>query len=215
MNKGLWGRKLGMTQIFEADGTRVPVTVISAEPNVIVGLRTLEKDGYAAVRLGVGDLAEKHATKPLAGEFKKAGIPLKRLVRELRVDPSELEALEVGGTVGVDIFEKGMLVDVTGTSKGKGFQGVVKRHHMKGMRATHGTHEARRNPGSIGNRKTPGRTFPNKRLPGHMGHLRVTTQNLTVAQVDAQSGVVLIKGTVPGARGGMVLIRPAVKARSA
>lgn len=211
MKKGLWGRKLGMTQIFEEDGSRTPVTVIQAEPNVIVGLRTLEKDGYTAVQIGVGDLKEKHATKPVAGQFKKAGVPLKRMVREFRLEASELEGLEVGAELGVDMFERGMRVDVAGVSKGKGFQGVLKRHHMAGMRATHGTHEARRNPGSIGNRKTPGRTFPNKRLPGHMGNKKVTTQNLTVAAVDADSKVVLLKGTVPGARGDLVLVRPAVK----
>ena len=211
MNKGILGRKVGMTQIFETDGTRVPVTVLEVTPNVVVALRTPEKDGYAAVQVGFGARKDKHTTKPQAGHFKKAGVAPVAVLKELRLSAEELEGVTVGDQIDAGIFEKGMRIDVTATTKGKGFQGVLRRHHMKGMRATHGTHEKRRNPGSIGNRKTPGRTFKNKRLPGHMGHLKVTTQNLTVAGVDTGNNLLLVRGTVPGAKGAVVLVRPAVK----
>jgi large subunit ribosomal protein L3 len=215
MKKGLMGRKIGMTQVFTEDGTRIPVTVVEAEPNVVVALRTPEKDGYAAVQLGYGEAKKKHLTRPEIGHLEKAGGELRRHLREVRVDAADLEGLEPGAAVRVDIFEPGMKVDVTAISKGKGFQGVMKRHGMAGMRATHGTHEKRRNPGSIGQRKTPGRTFKNKRLPGHMGHKRVTTQNLVVVEVDAEQNVLLVKGTIPGSRGALVLLRPAVKGSAA
>lgn len=211
MNKGLFGRKVGMTQIFDDAGNRIPVTVVEVEPNLVVGLRTPEKDGYSAVRLGIGAVKEKHLKRPLKGEFEKNGVEPRRTIREIRVSPEELEGVEVGQTVGVEIFEAGVLVDVTGITQGKGFQGVMKRHGMAGMRATHGTHEARRNPGSIGNRKTPGRTFKNKRLPGHMGHRRVTTQNLKVVEVDPDNRLLLVRGPVPGPKGALLCIRRAVK----
>ena len=214
MKKGLVGRKVGMTQVFSEDGSRIPVTVVEAEPNLIVSLRTPERDGYSAVQLGYGQAKEKHLTKPELGHFKKNSVEPRRQLREIRVDESDLAGLEIGALVGVDIFENGMLVDATAVTKGKGFQGVMKRFGMAGMRATHGTHESRRNPGSIGNRKTPGRVFKNKRLPGHMGSRRVTTQNLKVIEVDAENNVLLIQGTIPGSRGSAVLIRPAVKSRA-
>ncbi|RMG20335.1 MAG: 50S ribosomal protein L3 [Deltaproteobacteria bacterium] len=211
MNKGILGRKVGMTQIFDEAGNRIPVTVVEAEPNLVVGLRTPEKDGYAAVQLGFGAVKEKHLTRPMKGHFEKAGVEPRRTIREIRLAPEELEGVQVGQEVRVDIFEVGTRVDVTGITLGKGFQGVMKRHGMAGMRATHGTHEARRNPGSIGNRKTPGRTFPNKRLPGHMGHRRVTTQNLTIVGVEPEHHLLLIRGPVPGAKGTILTIRRAVK----
>ncbi len=213
MKKGLIGRKVGMTQVFAEDGTRIPVTVIEAAPNIVVSLRTNEKDGYAAVQLGFGEAKEKHLGKPRLGHLKKAGVDMVRHLREIRLSENELEGVEVGARVGVDIFEPGMKVDATATTKGKGFQGVMKRHGMRGMRATHGTHESRRNPGSIGMCATPGRTLKNKRLPGHMGCRRVTTQNLKVVEVDPENNTLLIKGTIPGSRGSLVLIRSAVKAQ--
>lgn len=215
MKKGILGRKVGMTQYYEEDGTCVPVTVIHAEPNLVVGLRTPDRDGYSAVQLGYGDAKEKHLTKPDLGRFKKNGVDPKRIVREVRVDAADLEALEIGAKIGVEIFEKGMVVDVTGSSKGKGFQGVIKRHHMSGMRATHGTHHTRRHGGSIGNATTPGRTIKNRRMPGQMGNARVTTQNLEVVDVDAEHGVLVLKGSVPGGKNGLLLIRPAVKGQKA
>lgn len=211
MKKGLIGRKVGMTQVFTEDGTRVPVTVIEAEPNLVTSVRTAEKNGYCAVQLGFEEVKEKHLTRPNQGHFKKHEVEPRRHLREFRVDQSELEGVEVGARVGVDIFEAGMKVDATANSKGKGFQGVMKRHGMRGMRATHGTHESRRNPGSIGMCADPGRVFKNQRLPGHMGNQRVTTQNLEVVEVDADSNVLLVRGTIPGHRGTLVILRPAIK----
>ncbi|MDF1563522.1 MAG: 50S ribosomal protein L3 [Deltaproteobacteria bacterium] len=215
MKAGILGRKVGMTQIFDATGERVPVTVLEASPNMVTAIRTLEHDGYTAVQLGFEDVKDKHLTRPMKVKFEKAGVAPKRVLREFRVDASVLEGLELGATIDLGIFEAGMLVDVTATSKGKGFQGVMKRHHMAGMRATHGTHEKRRNPGSIGNRKSPGRTFKNTRLPGHMGAKKITTQNLKVVEVDTNKGIILIKGTVPGGRNALVTIRPAIKGQPA
>ncbi len=211
MKKGLLGRKIGMTQIFAEDGKCIPVTVVEAKPNVVVSLRTPERDGYAAVQLGYDEAKEKHISRPELGHTKKAGVPPCRHLREVRVGADDLQGVEVGSLVGVDIFSTGMKVDATAQSKGKGFQGVMKRHGMKGMRATHGTHESRRNPGSIGNCKSPGRTFKNKRLPGHMGNRRVTTQNLEIVEVDSGENVLLVQGTIPGSRGGLVFLRPAIK----
>ena len=211
MKKGLIGRKIGMTQVFTEDGSRVPVTVIEASPNQVVTVCTADKNGYRAVQLGFEDAKEKHLSKAELGHFKKNGVAPKRHVREFRVEEADLAGIEPGASIGVDIFEAGMLVDATAISKGKGFQGVIKRYGMRGMRATHGTHEARRNPGSIGNRKSPGKTFKNKKLPGQMGNRRVTTQNLKVVEVDAEENLILVKGTVPGAKGSLVLVRPAVK----
>jgi len=200
-----------MTQIFTAEGERIPVTVVEVPSNTIVSLRTLERDGYTAVQVGLEEAKEKHTNKAMKGHFEKHGVPAFRILQEFRVSPEIVEAATVGSTVDLDIFEVGMKVDVTSTSKGKGFQGVMKRHHMSGMQATHGTHEKRRNVGSIGNRKTPGRTFKNKRLPGHMGDKRVTIQNIKVAEMDLGERIILLAGTVPGARGALVTIRPAVK----
>jgi large subunit ribosomal protein L3 len=211
MSTGVLGRKVGMTQIFDEAGERIPVTVLKVEPNLITALKRIEPDGYTAVQLGIEPVKEKHLTRPMKVAFEKKGVAARRILREFRVSPEEIESYEVGGTIDASIFEPGMRVDVTATTKGKGFQGVIRRHRMAGMRATHGTHEARRNPGSIGNRKSPGRTFKNKRLPGHMGQRRVTTQNVQVVEVDAAAGVLLLKGAVPGSKNAVVSIRPAIK----
>ncbi|RMG10341.1 MAG: 50S ribosomal protein L3 [Deltaproteobacteria bacterium] len=211
MKPGVLGRKVGMTQIFDAAGERIPVTVLKVEPNLITALKRIDRDGYTAVQLGIEPVKEKHLTRPMKAAFEKQGVAPRRFLREFRVSPEEIENYEVGGSIDVSIFEPGMRVDVTATTKGKGFQGVMRRHGMAGMRATHGTHEARRNPGSIGNRKSPGRTFKNKRLPGHMGQRQVTTQNVQVVEVDATEGVLLLKGAVPGSKNAVVRIRPAIK----
>lgn len=215
MKAGILGRKVGMTQVFDATGERVPVTVLEASPNTVVAIRQPAKDGYAAVQLGFEERKEKHLTRPMKIAFEKAGVPAARVLREFRVDSSELDGLEVGATVDVGIFAAGMRVDVTSTSKGKGFQGVMKRHHMKGMRMTHGTHHVKRSPGSIGNATSPGRVMKNRRMPGQMGNKRVTTQNLKVVEVDAKNGLILVKGTVPGGRKSLVTIRRAVKGQPA
>lgn len=211
MKAGLLGRKVGMTQVFDATGERVPVTVLQASPNTVVAIRKPETDGYAGVQLGFEDIKDKHLTRPMKGKFEKAGVPARKILREFRLEAAALEGLEVGATVDVSIFEVGMRVDVTATSKGKGFQGVIKRHHMSGMRRTHGTHHTKRAPGSIGNATTPGRVIKNRRMPGQMGNKRITTQNLKVIEVDAKNGVLLVKGTVPGGRKSLITIRPAVK----
>lgn len=208
---GLIGKKVGMTQVFAEDGSRVPVTVIDASSCAVIGKKTPEKDKYSALALGFGEIKEKSLTKARTGAFKKAGAPLRRHVKEFRVTPEEAAKLNVGDPVKVDLFAKGQLVDVTGTTKGRGFQGVVKRWSFSGFRQTHGTHEYRRHPGAIGQRKTPGRVYPNKKMPGQYGVEQVTTQNLKVVEVDAEKGLLLIKGAIPGHNEGIVYVRPAIK----
>lgn len=209
--QGLIGKKVGMTQVFTEEGNLVPVTVIDTSGCVVVGKRTPEKDRYSALALGFGEVTEKKLNKPRAGAFKKAGAPLRRHVKEFRVSPEDAAKLNVGDQVKVDLFQKGQLVDVTGITKGRGFQGVMKRWNMAGFKMTHGTHEYRRHPGAIGQRKTPGRVYPNKKMPGHLGVEQVTTQNITVAEVLPEKGLLLLMGSVPGHNGGIVSVRPAVK----
>jgi large subunit ribosomal protein L3 len=209
--KGLIGKKIGMTQVFAEDGTLVPVTVIDASSCVVIGLRTPQKDRYAAVTLGFGEVKEKSVTKSALGVFKKAGVPPRRHVKEFRVAAEELEKMKVGDPVSVQLFSKGQRVDVTGTTKGRGFQGVVKRWSFAGFGQTHGTHEYRRHPGAIGQRKTPGRVFPNKKMPGHYGVERVTTQNLQVVDVDLEKNLILLRGAVPGHSESVVFISPTTK----
>ena len=213
MSRAILATKVGMTDFFADDGSVIPVTVVQAGPCTVIGTRTAEKDKYVALRLGFNTpLKEKNVPKALTGVFKKAGVEPKRHIREVRVKPDELAAVKVGDLVKVDIFKKGEFVDVTGTTKGRGFQGVFKRHGMVGARSdSHGTHEHRRHPGSIGQRKTPGRTFPGKRMPGHYGVEKVTIQNLQVADVDAENNLLLLRGAVPGAPGGLLTIRASVK----
>lgn len=210
MTIGIVGRKSGMTRVFTDDGASVPVSVIEVEPNRITQLKTPDTDGYSAVQVTVGAKKSSRISKPNAGHFAKANVEAGRGVWELRCD--SLEGFEVGGEVTLEGFEAGQKVDVTGTSKGKGFQGGVKRWNFKMQDATHGNSISHRAPGSIGQCQTPGRVFKGKKMAGHMGAEKVTTQNLEVVRVDAERNLILVKGAVPGAPGGDVIVRPAVKA---
>ncbi|MCA2980187.1 MAG: 50S ribosomal protein L3 [Myxococcaceae bacterium] len=212
--KGLIGKKVGMTQVFNDEGNVVPVTVIDFTSCEVVGHRTLEKDQYTAVILGFKDAKPKHLTKAEEGHFKKAGVKAKRVVQEFRVDAADLANFKVGEPVKADaLFKKGDLVDVTGITKGRGYQGVVKRWGFRGFGQTHGTHEYRKHPGAIGQRKTPGRVYPNKKLPGHYGVEQVTTQNLTLVDVLGDKNLLLVKGGVAGHNEGLVVIKPAIKSQ--
>ncbi|GAA3294609.1 50S ribosomal protein L3 [Arthrobacter citreus] len=207
--KGLLGTKLGMTQVWDENNKLIPVTVLQADSNVVTQLRNAEKDGYTAVQIGYGQIDPRKVTKPLAGHFEKAGVTPRRHVVELRT--SDADTYELGQELSVEIFEAGQKVDITGTSKGKGFAGVMKRHGFHGVGASHGAHKNHRKPGSIGGASTPGRVFKGVRMAGRMGAVRHTTMNLTVHGVDAEKSLLLIKGAVPGARGQVVLVRTAVK----
>lgn len=212
MTIGIVGRKSGMTRIFTDDGLSVPVTVVEVEPNRITQVKSVETDGYAAVQVTVGSRRASRVSKPEAGHFAKAEVEAGRTVLELRNDNGE--QFEVGGTLTVEAFEAGQIVDVTGASKGKGFAGGVKRWNFSMQDATHGNSLSHRAPGSIGQCQTPGRVFKGKKMAGHMGAARVTTQNLEVVRVDVERNLLLIKGAVPGAPGGDVIVRPAVKSRN-
>ncbi|RKH14046.1 50S ribosomal protein L3 [Corallococcus sp. CA053C] len=210
--KGLIGKKIGMTQVFNDEGNLVPVTVIDVNTCLVVGKRTPEKDQYSAVTVGFGEIREKLLNKPQLGFFKKASATPRRHLREFRVTAEEAAAFNVGEAVKADMFTKGELVDVTGVTKGRGFSGVMRRWSFKGSQTkTHGTHEYQRHPGAIGQRKTPGRTYPNKKMPGHYGVERNTTQNLTVVDVDVEKGLVLVKGAVAGHNDSIVIVRPSIK----
>jgi large subunit ribosomal protein L3 len=210
---GIIGRKLGCTQLFEQDGTVTRVTVIEAGPVVVVGKRTPEKDGYTALVLGFGERKEKHTTKPAAGIFKKAGQSPKRIVRELRCEPDFAAKFEVGATMKLDeIFQPGQRVDTRGTTRGRGFTGVMRRWNFSGNVDTHGTHEYRRHGGSIGTNMTPGRTLPNLKMGGQYGNETVSMLNLKLSRVDAEKHLLLIEGGIPGTTNGLVLVRHAVKA---
>jgi large subunit ribosomal protein L3 len=207
--KGILGTKLGMTQVFDENNRVVPVTVVKAGPNVVTQIRTEERDGYSAVQLAFGAIDPRKVNKPTSGQFAKAGVTPRRHVVELRVaDTSEYE---VGQQLTAEVFEDGAYVDVTGTSKGKGFAGTMKRHGFKGQGASHGTQAVHRRPGSIGGCATPGRVFKGMRMSGRMGSDRITTQNLSVHKVDAENGLLLIKGAIPGRKGGLVIVKSAVK----
>ena len=212
MRAGLIARKLGMTRLFTDEGEHVPVTVLQVDKCEVVAVRTAERDGYTAVQLGVGTAKVKNVSKPMRGHFAKAKVEPKRKVAEFRVDPDGL--LEVGAEIGADHFLAGQFVDVVGTSIGKGFAGSMKRHNFGGLRATHGVSVSHRSHGSTGNRQDPGRTFPGKKMAGHMGDRRVTTLNLKVVSTDAERGLIMIRGAVPGAEGGFVLVRDAVKRKA-
>jgi large subunit ribosomal protein L3 len=210
---GIYGRKLGNTQLFEQDGSVTRVTVIEAGPVVVVAKRTPEKDGYTALVLGFEELTAKHARKPGAGFFKKAATTPKRVVKELRCDAEFAAKWEVGQPMKLDeIFQPGMYVDARGTSRGRGFTGVVRRWAFAGAVTTHGTHEYRRHGGSIGTNMTPGRTLPNLKMPGQYGNETVSVQNLKVARVDAEKHLLILEGGVPGSKNGLLLVRHAVKA---
>jgi large subunit ribosomal protein L3 len=207
--KGLLGTKLGMTQVWDADNKLIPVTVVQAEPNVVTQLRNEDADGYAAVQIAYGQIDPRKVTKPLAGHFEKAGVTPRRHVVELRT--ADTAEYTLGQDVTVEVFEAGQKVDVVGTTKGKGFAGAMKRHGFSGVGASHGAHKNHRKPGSVGGASTPGRVFKGQRLPGRMGAVRQTTQNLTLHGVDVEKNLLLIKGAVPGPRGQVVLVRTAVK----
>jgi len=208
--KGVLGTKLGMTQVWDADNRVVPVTVIQAGPCVVTQVRTPETDGYSAIQLAYGAIDPRKVTKPQAGHFEKAGVTPRRHVVELRTDDAAEYTL--GQEITAETFEAGALVDVTGTTRGHGFAGVMKRHGFHGLRASHGVQRKHRSPGSIGGCSTPGRVFRGIKMAGRMGGDRQTTQNLTVHAVDAEKGLLLIKGAVPGHKGALVLVRNAVKA---
>ena len=207
--KGLLGKKLGMTQVWDANNKLVPVTVVEITPNVVTQLRSQEVDGYTAVQIAYGQIDPRKVTQPLTGHFEKAGVTPRRHLTELRTDDTSEYSL--GQELTVDIFEPGKKVDVVGTSKGKGFAGVMKRHNFKGVSASHGSHRNHRKPGSIGASSTPSRVFKGMRMAGRMGGDRVTVLNLTVHSVDLEKGILLVKGAVPGARGRIVFVRNAVK----
>lgn len=206
---GILGSKLGMTQVFDEHNRIVPVTVVQAGPCVVTQVRTEERDGYNAVQLAFGAIDPRKVNKPEAGHFAKAGVTPRRHVVEIRVADSS--QYEIGQELGADAFADGAVVDVTGTSRGKGFAGTMKRHGYSGQGASHGTQAVHRMPGAIGGAATPGRVFKGKRMAGRMGGDRVTTQNLTVHKVDSDAGLLLIKGAIPGRKGGLVIVKTAVK----
>ena len=210
--KGILGTKLGMTQVFDEKNHVVPVTVIKAGPNVITQIRTPEKDGYLAIQLAYGEINPRKVTKPLAGQYNAAGITPRRHLAELRLDDhTAASEYEVGQQLTADIFTEGSYVDVTATSKGKGFAGTMKRHGFAGQGAGHGAQAVHRRPGSIGACATPARVFKGTRMAGRMGNDRVTIQNLLIHKVDSENGVLLIKGAIPGPKGGLVMVRNAIK----
>ncbi|MFB9905312.1 50S ribosomal protein L3 [Allokutzneria oryzae] len=207
--KGILGTKLGMTQVFDENNRVVPVTVVKAGPCVVTQVRTDEKDGYKAVQLAFGAIDPRKVNKPRGGHFTKAGVTPRRHLVELRTP--DADTYEVGQELTAEVFETGAVVDVVGTSKGKGFAGVMKRHGFSGLGASHGAEKVHRSPGSIGGCATPGRVFKGVRMAGRMGHVRVTTQNVTVHKVDSDAGLLLIKGAVPGPKGGLVFVKSAAK----
>ena len=207
--KGILGEKLGMTQVWDENNRVVPVTVVKAGPNVVTQVKTPEQDGYSAVQIAFGAIDPRKVNKPAAGHFAKAGVTPRRHLVELRT--SDASEYTLGQELGVDTFEAGQEVDVVGTTKGKGFAGVMKRHGFAGVSASHGAHRTHRKPGSIGGCATPGRVFKGMRMAGRMGVARQTTQNLTIHSIDAENGVLLIKGAIPGPKGGLVLVRTPAK----
>ena len=210
MQKGIIGKKMGMTQIFDENGKVVPVTVVEAGPCTVVQKKTVESDGYVAVQLGYGDISAKKVSKPAKGHFDKADVAPKRTLREFRLD--DISAMNVGDILKADVFAVGDRIDVVGTSKGKGYAGAIKRWNQHRLRESHGTGPVARHAGSMGAISNPSRVFPGKRMAGHLGDVQRTTQNLVVARVDKERQLLLVRGAVPGAKGGEVIVRPAVKA---
>lgn len=209
---GLVGRKIGMTRIFQDDGKSVPVTVLDVSGNRVTRVKTVETDGYNAIQVAFGTKKPTRVNKAAAGEFAKAGVEAATVLKEFHIDADKVAEYKPGTVLGADIFTEGQKVDVTGTTIGKGFAGVIKRHHFSSNRASHGNSVTTRAPGSIGNRQDPGRVFPGKRMAGQLGNAQRTTQNLVVARVDAERGLLLVRGAVPGSKGGEVVVRAAVKA---
>lgn len=209
MQKGIIGKKIGMTQIFDESGKVIPVTVVEAGPCVVVQKKTVENDGYNAVQLGFGDIRPKRVNKPLQGHFKKADVALKRTLKEFRLD--DIDTLNIGDIVKADTFAEGDIVDVSGKSKGHGFSGTIKRHNFSRLKETHGTGPVHRHAGSMGACSSPSRIFKGKGMPGQYGNTKVTVQNLTVVKVDAENNLIAIKGAVPGPKNGTVTIVDCVK----
>ena len=214
MSLGLVGRKVGMTRIFTADGDSIPVTVLDVSDNRVTQIKTVETDGYTAVQVAFGKRRASRVTKPAAGHLAKAGVEAGEILKEFRIDAAKAAELSNGAVVGVDLFAVGQKVDVQGVSIGKGYAGTIKRHNFKSGRASHGNSRSHNVPGSIGMAQDPGRVFPGKRMTGHMGDDTVTVQNLEIARIDADRKLLLVKGAVPGAKGGKVFVTPAVKARA-
>ncbi len=209
MRTGLIAKKLGMTRVFADDGNHVPVTVLAVDHCQVIAVRTADKDGYTAVQLGTGKAKVKNVSQPMRGHFAKAKLEPKKKLVEFRV--SEDALLDVGAEITADHFLAGQFVDVIGITKGRGFSGVIRRHHFGGLRASHGVSVSHRSPGSTGQRQDPGKVFRGKKMPGHLGDVRVTTQNLRVVSTDAERGLIMIEGAVPGAEGGYVLVKDAAK----
>ena len=209
MKKGIIGKKIGMTQVFDENGNVVPVTVIQAGPCTVVQKKTVETDGYSAVQLGYADLKEKHVTKPMKGHFDKAGVAYKKILKEFRLE--DAESLNVGDVIGVDTFEVGAGVDVTGISKGKGFAGTIKRYGGHRTPMTHGGGPVHRHAGSMGACSSPSRIYKGKKMPGHMGAVKVTVQNLDIVKIDVENSLLVVKGAIPGPKGSVVTVKSTVK----
>lgn len=214
MSLGLIGRKVGMTRIFTEEGESVPVTVLEVKPNRVTQIKTPDIDGYAGLQLAYGERRASRVNKALTGHYAKAGVEAGAGNMEFPIDPAIMADHAVGNQVSVEIFQPGQLVDVTGTTLGKGFSGAIKRHHFRSNRASHGNSRSHNVPGSIGMAQDPGRVFPGKRMPGHLGATKVTTQNLEIIRVDVERNLLLIKGAIPGSKGGDVIVRPGIKAKA-
>ena len=214
MSLGLVGRKVGMTRIFTDDGDSIPVTVVEVGDNRVTQIKTDETDGYTAVQVTFGARRASRVTKPLAGHLAKAGVEAGEIIREFRIDAAKAAELQAGGSLSVDLFEVGQKIDVQGVTIGKGYAGTIKRHHFASGRATHGNSRSHNVPGSIGMAQDPGRVFPGKRMTGHLGDVTRTVQNLEIAKIDAERKLLLVKGAIPGSKGGKVIVTPAVKAKA-
>jgi large subunit ribosomal protein L3 len=214
MSLGLVGRKVGMTRIFTAEGDSIPVTVLDVSDNRVTQIKTVETDGYIAVQVAFGTRRASRVTKPLAGHLAKAGVEAGEILKEFKIDAAKAAELSAGAVIGVDIFEVGQKIDVQGVSIGKGYAGTIKRYNFASGRASHGNSRSHNVPGSIGMAQDPGRVFPGKRMTGHMGDVTRTVQNLEIAKIDAERKLLLVKGAIPGAKGGQVIVTPAVKARA-
>lgn len=213
MSLGLIGRKVGMTRVFTDDGASIPVTVLEVVPNRVTQIKTIAGDGYTSLQIAHGERRASRINKALTGHYAKAGVAAGSGIKEFNVSAEILSGYQVGVSITVEIFSAGQMVDVTGTSIGKGFAGAIKRHHFKSNRASHGNSKSHNVPGSIGMAQDPGRVFPGKRMPGHLGDVTVTTQNLEIVRVDAERNLLLIKGAIPGSKGGEVVVRPAIKVK--
>ncbi len=215
MSLGLVGRKVGMTRVFTDDGDSIPVTVVDVSNNRVTQIKTVGTDGYTSVQVAFGVRRASRVSKPAAGHFAKAGVEAGRVLREFRVTPEQAASFQPGGVVGADIFQVGQKVDVTGVSLGKGFAGVIKRHHFSSNRASHGNSRSHNTPGSISMAQDPGRVFPGKKMPGHLGNVKRTVQNLVIVRVDVERQLLLIRGAVPGSKNGDLMVSPTVRAARA